>query len=163
MQTISFDKVNLHDRTYCISYPLEDDLLLGSITRFGILTPVCLLPIDPAVIVTGFKRIEAARRLGIREIPYTFVDVSERRALLTSINDNLKRSLNTVEKVTCVEKMSMLGFPTDEIYAVMAMIGLPAHKKAFSAALAAADIEYASFVKTVAGNARRRLHRTQQP
>ncbi|NLF39296.1 ATP-grasp domain-containing protein [bacterium] len=33
----------------------------------------------------------------------------------------------------------------------------------FSAALAAADIEYADFVKAVVGNARRRLRRTHQP
>ncbi len=141
MQTISLDKVNLLDRTYCISYPLEDNLLTGSIRRFGVLTPLCLLPGLPAVVITGFKRIAAATKIGLKEIPCTFVDVSERQALLISITDNLRRPLNTIEKAFCVQKMSVLDFPMDEVYEVMKMIGLPAHRKAFSAALAAAELE----------------------
>ncbi len=141
MQTISLDKINFHDRTYCISYPLEDDLLVGSIRRFGVLTPLCLLPGLPAVVITGFKRIAAATTIGLKEIPCTFVDVSERQALLMSIADNLKRPLNTIEKASCVQKMSTLDFAMDEVYEVMKMIGLPAHKKAFSAASAIALLE----------------------
>lgn len=141
MQTISLNKVNVYDRTYCISYPLEDDLLLASIRQFGILTPLCLLPGQPPTVITGFKRIEAARKIGIEEIPCTFIEASERRALLTSINDNVKRPLNTVEKACCVQKMSILDFSTDEIYEVMKLVGLPARKKVISAALAVAALE----------------------
>ena len=110
METVEIDKIHVNDRSFCVSYPLEDDLLLTSVAKFGVLVPIGLLRRDEPVIVTGFKRLEAARRLGIRELPYVFLDVSERRALLTAIHDNITRPLNTVEKALCIDKMLTAGF-----------------------------------------------------
>ncbi|MGD0230091.1 MAG: ParB/RepB/Spo0J family partition protein [Syntrophorhabdales bacterium] len=141
METVGIDKVNVHDGTFCVSYPLEDDLLLASVTKFGILVPVGLLERDPPVIVTGFKRLEAARRLGIREIPCVFLNISERQALLTAINDNLARSLNTIEKALCIHKMVVHGFSTEDIYEVMAMLGLPRRESVLRTGVEAACAE----------------------
>jgi ParB family chromosome partitioning protein len=138
MDTTEIEKVNVHDSKYCISYPLEDDLLLSSIKRFGILIPLCLLDVDPPTVVTGFKRLRAAEKLGIRKIPYVLLNVSDRQALLTAINDNLKRPLNTVEKALCVEKMFTAALPAEEIYGVMKVLGLPPKHKILKTAVAAA-------------------------
>ena len=129
MKTIEIAQVDVNDRTYCISYPLEDDLLASSIARYGVLVPVGLLDRQPPVLVTGFKRMEAARKLGIARVPCVFLDIDERRALLTAINDNLKRRLNTIEKAWCVEKMLFFGFPEEDIYETAKLVGLPARER----------------------------------
>jgi hypothetical protein len=140
MDTIEIDSIDVNDRTYCISYPLEDNILLASIARFGILAPVGLLSAESHVIVTGFKRIEAARRLGIRKLPCIYFDIDEKQALLTSINDNLGRPLNTIEKINCVEKMLTLRFPVQDIHEVVKMVGLPARDKTLETARACASL-----------------------
>jgi hypothetical protein len=137
MQILDIDNVDTGDKRYCISYPLEDALLLSSVERFGLLMPITLLSAGHPVVVTGFKRIEAARRLGIREIPCLFLDVDERHALLAAIVDNAGRSLNTIEKIMCVERMGAHGFPKDEIYGILKMIGLPAREKTIETSIAA--------------------------
>ncbi len=141
METIEIDKIDALDRRFCISYPLADERLLASIARFGILGPLVLRGGRRPVVITGHKRLDAALRLGIGKVPCIFSDADDRQALLTSINDNLARPLNTVEKAVCVEKMAGLGFPLDEIYAVMAMLGLPAREKALNTCMAAASAE----------------------
>lgn len=141
METIEIGKVNVHDRTFCVSYPLEDDLLFASVAQFGILVPLGLLRREPPVIVTGFKRLEAAKRLGIEQVPCVFLDISERQALLTAIMDNLARPLNTIEKARGAEKMLMRGFSTEEVYGVMKLLGLPPRERALGTAVAAACAE----------------------
>ena len=141
METVEIDKIHVNDRSFCVSYPLEDDLLLTSVAKFGVLVPIGLLRRDEPVIVTGFKRLEAARRLGIRELPYVFLDVSERQALLTAIHDNITRPLNTVEKALCIDKMLAAGFKVEEVYEVMTMLGLPPRENILKAAISAAWAE----------------------
>ncbi len=141
METVEIDKIHVNDRSFCVSYPLEDDLLLTSVAKFGVLVPIGLLRRDEPVIVTGFKRLEAARRLGIRELPYVFLDVSERRALLTAIHDNITRPLNTVEKALCIDKMLTAGFKVEEVYEIMTMLGLPPRENILKTAIAAACAE----------------------
>jgi ParB-like chromosome segregation protein Spo0J len=100
-----------------------------------------MLDREPPVVVTGFKRIEAAKRLGIATIPCVFLDVDDRQALLTSISDNLKRPLNTIEKARCVEKMGAHGFPKEDIYEIARLIGLPARVETLRTALAMNSME----------------------
>jgi len=125
METVEIDKIHVNDRSFCVSYPLEDALLLASVAKLGVLVPLSLLRKGHPIIVTGFKRLDAARRLGIRELPYVFLDISERQALLTAIHDNMTRPLNTVEKALCIDKMLTAGFKVEEVYEVMTMLGLP--------------------------------------
>jgi hypothetical protein len=141
METVEIDKIHVNDRSFCVSYPLEDDLLLASIAKFGVLVPLSLLRKEHPVIVTGFKRLDAARRLGIDELPYVFLDITERQALLTAIHDNMTRPLNTVEKALCVDKMLAAGFKVEEVYEVMTMLGLPPRENILKAAISAAWAE----------------------
>ncbi len=141
MDTIELDKVNVTDSRFCVSYPLADDLLLASVKRFGILTPVALQGGERPAVITGHKRCDAARRLGIVKVPCVFFDVDDRQALLMSINDNMPRPLNTVERAVCVAKMAACGFPAEEVYAVMTMLGLPARENVLKTCIEAASAE----------------------
>ena len=58
-----------------------------------------------------------------------------------SINDNMARPLNTVERAVCVAKMAACGFPTEEVYAVMTMLGLPARANVLKTCIGAASAE----------------------
>jgi hypothetical protein len=136
MNKVRTDKIDVNDSSYCISYPLEDVLLASSIERFGVLVPIGLLESDPACVVTGFRRIAAAKKAGIDEIPYVLLDVSEKEAVLIAINDNLKRPLNTIEKARCLEKMIVKGFPAEDVYATARMIGLPVREKTLETVVA---------------------------
>ncbi len=141
METVEIDKICVNDRSFCVSYPLEDDLLLTSIAKFGVLVPIGVLSKGYPVIVTGFKRLDAARRLGIKEVPYMFLDISERQALLTAIHDNMPRPFNTVEKALCIDKMLAAGFNVDEVHEIMTMLGLPQQENILKTAIATAWAE----------------------
>jgi ParB/RepB/Spo0J family partition protein len=138
---VPIDQIDVNDTSYCISYPLDDDLLTSSIGRFGVLVPVGLLKSDPAKVVIGFKRIAAARKAGVDEIPCVFLDVDDREAILAAISDNLKRPLNTVEKARCLEKMIGSAFPSEDVLAIARMIGLPAREKTLTTVVEMASLE----------------------
>jgi hypothetical protein len=129
METIAIDRINRNDTRFCVSFPIEDPLLLASVSTFGVRMPLLLLDTAPYTVVTGFKRLDVACRLGLAAIPCSISAMNEKDALLTAINDNIKRPLNLVEGALSVEKMSGLGIPSDEIYAMMKLLGHEPHEK----------------------------------
>ncbi len=129
MQTIEIDSIDRADTRFCVSFILEDQVLFNSITSFGIRMPLLLLDTKPYVVVTGFKRLEAACRLGLRSVPCSIRNMNEKDALLAALNDNITRPLNMVEGASAIDKMSCLGFSTDEIYAMMKLLGHEPHEK----------------------------------
>ena len=148
METIAIDRINQTDLRFCVSYPLEDPLLLASISTFGIRMPLLLLDTVPHTVVTGFKRLDVACRLGLTSVPCSISRMNEKDALLTAINDNIKRPLNMVERALSLEKMSNLGFSRDEIYAMMKLLGHEPHDKLLKnlVAIARADSQTKEFV-----------------
>jgi hypothetical protein len=143
METAPLDRIDTLDRRFCISYPLDDDVLFSSIQKVGLIQPILLLETVPLLVITGFKRLHSAMRLGLREIPCVTIRTTERQALLYAIHDNLGRGLNTVEKAYALEKMLHLGFPKDDIYEVMGMLLLSPHEKVLSLLVATARAEEA--------------------
>ena len=129
MEIIEIDRISRTDTRFCVSVPLEDPLLLASISTFGIRMPLLLLDTVPYTVVTGFKRLDVACRLGLAAIPCSISRMNEKDALLTAINDNIKRPFNLVEGALSVEKMSRLGFSDEEIYAMMKLLGHEPHEK----------------------------------
>ncbi|OPY81469.1 MAG: hypothetical protein A4E65_01129 [Syntrophorhabdus sp. PtaU1.Bin153] len=150
MMTIPLDHINLHDRRFCISHPLEDYLLLGSIRKLGIIHPLILLNVTPFIVVTGFKRLAAARELGFAAIPAIPVDLDERKALLYVIHDNLTRDLNLVEKAHAIDKAFHMGFEEDDLHEMMTLLGFQHHKKVLThlEAIASAEETVKDFIVT---------------
>jgi ParB family transcriptional regulator, chromosome partitioning protein len=141
MKTIETDKININDRRFCISYPMHDDTLLLSIKKVGIIQPVILLDTTPYMIVTGFKRVLSAMQAGFTIIPSIIVNVCEKDALLCAVHDNIKRSLNLVEKAHCIERMLYMGFALAEIYETMKLLSLDPHEKIMERLTAVANME----------------------
>lgn len=141
MNTLSIDRINANDQRFCISYPLADPLLFTSIQRIGIVQPVILLNASPFVVVTGFKRIEIAHQLGMKEIPYVTVDITEHEALLSAIHDNIRRGLNLVEKAHALERMLHLGFSREEMFDMQNILGMNPHEKMLKMLITLASTE----------------------
>jgi hypothetical protein len=129
MEIIEIDRINRTDTRFCVSFPLEDPLLFNSVSTFGIRMPLLLLDTAPYTVVTGFKRLDVACRLKLTTVPCSIGSMNEKDALLTALSDNIKRPLNIVEGALGIEKMSCLGFPGDEIYAMMKLLGHEPHEK----------------------------------
>lgn len=124
MQNISINQIDVSDRRFCISYPVLDDELLLSVGKIGIIEPLIILARQPYTIVTGFKRLEAALKLGFTAIPCISIGMDGKNALLAAIHSNLGRKMNIVEKANCVDKMFIMGFPEETISETMAMLSL---------------------------------------
>ena len=112
---------------FSISYPLSEEKLLASIGKVGIIEPVLLLWGQRRLrIVSGFKRLEAARELGLKEVPAVVNETwSEQEALLRAIHSNAGRALNTVERANALEKMALQGFSSSEMDEAMALMSMP--------------------------------------
>jgi ParB family transcriptional regulator, chromosome partitioning protein len=139
--SIPLRKINASDKRFSTSYPPVDELLLSSIKKVGIIQPVVLLEGPPYSIVTGFRRITAARKLGIKEVPAVTTKLSEKKGLLFAVHDNLHRGLNIIEKATVLEKMVSMGFTESEIFEVMVLFSLGTHKKVLAHLLSIARAE----------------------
>jgi hypothetical protein len=141
MNKVPIDHINVCDRRFCITYPLDDAALYTSVQKIGIIQPVILLNTSPFIVVTGFKRLAIVQQLGLKEIPYIPVDISEREALLFAIHDNIQRGLNLVEKAHALERMLHIGFTSAEVYDTMKIIGLQPHEKILKTLIALASAE----------------------
>lgn len=144
MEKIAIDSVNIHDETCCISYPLEDGFLTDSIERYGIVSPLILLDTSPRTVVTGFRRLRAALRLGLRDVPCVLTCMNGREALVTAIMDNVMRRLNLVEIAHSVQKMTGLGFAAGEIEQLTGFVGGSSAARAIALLIAVANGEDAA-------------------
>ena len=141
MNKVPIDHINVCDRKFCITYPLDDATLYTSVQKIGIIQPVMLLNTSPFIVVTGFKRLAIVQQLGLKEIPYIPVDISEREALLFAIHDNIQRGLNLIEKAHAIERMLHIGFTSAEVHDTMKIIGLQPHEKILKTLVALASAE----------------------
>jgi len=142
--SIDLRKINLRDTRFLISYPSAYKTLFSSIEKLGIIEPVILLEGSlPYIIVTGFKRIEAAKKLNLKKIPAIIMKLSTYEAFLISIHTNMHRGLNIIEKAHTVEKMLRMDVPKSDIYELMATLSLSAHEKVLANLIAIAGAEEA--------------------
>lgn len=135
-------KIDLHDMRFRISYPSVEKTLFSSIEKLGIIEPVILSEGGPPyIIVTGFRRIEAARKLNLKEIPAIIMKLSRQEALLASVHTNMHRGLNIIEKAHAIEKMFRMDAPKADIYELMAMLSLGTHERVLADLLSIAGAE----------------------
>jgi hypothetical protein len=126
MERIPLDAIDIDDRTFAVSFPLSDSRLLDSVAAVGIIQPVILLAGPPYRIVCGFRRVLAARALGLSDVPAIVISVSDKKALLLALHDNLSRGLNRVEEAQALERMVRLGFTDGEIGETVRLTGIDA-------------------------------------
>lgn len=91
-----------------IADPAAERAMLGSMQRFGQLTPVVVCRIVPGEqeLLDGFKRLRVARRLGLKELTVRRLDVSLRacKAALLQLN-RVGRSICGMEEALVVHSL----------------------------------------------------------
>ncbi len=127
-QTLSLNKIDFEDQTFCLSYPCRASNLLPSIDLVGIIhPPVLRQKEDRYQIVCGRGRLEAARQLGHQEVVCKVLPgwVDDLTCLAISFEENVTtRGFNLVEKALVVEKF--LDYLPDEevIQHILPRLGL---------------------------------------
>ncbi len=94
VSTIPIDQIVLPEyqpRQYFSEDSLEE--LADSIRRFGVLQPVVVQPISQNryLLVAGERRVRAARKAGLKEIPAYIRPASQEPVLILSLVENLQR------------------------------------------------------------------------
>ena len=100
---IQSDQIDAQDRLYAISLPwLPIDELIQSVQETGILSPLHVqrTELGQFRVIMGFRRYEAARKLGLREIPCIVREEEDGFTLLVqALQDNrVTRPLHLLEK-----------------------------------------------------------------
>jgi ParB family chromosome partitioning protein len=93
------------------------DELAASIHEQGILQPLCVRPTgDRYGLIFGMRRLKAAIRVGLQEVPCTIQLADDERAFLLNTIENLhRRQLSGVERVRAIEKLAATDLGIREI------------------------------------------------
>ncbi len=126
VEQISLDKIDLEDRTYVFSYPKREKFLKDSIKKFGLLNPPTLFlssEKNKYIIIDGEGRILAYRSLGLKSIPSCIITgYTSKELLLISLESNLFRSLNLIEKAEFI-KRALKIFSMEEVLGILPKLG----------------------------------------
>ena len=124
-------RINAENQQFRISSNQAPDLLRDSVERLGLLDPPILLPTDHRfTVVSGFKRIEAARDLGWKKIPCKLLppDVSIRLCVRIAISQNTtQRTLDIIE-VSRALALLKSSFEKADVPGEALRLGLPANQ-----------------------------------
>ncbi|MFT7581818.1 MAG: ParB family chromosome partitioning protein [Myxococcota bacterium] len=98
--------------------PLEE--LVASIKAKGILQPIVVRKADEPkryIVIAGERRLRAARRAGLREIPVLVKDVASNEALELALIENIQREdLDAIEEATAYQRlMTSNGYTQDAL------------------------------------------------
>jgi hypothetical protein len=130
-QEIALEEIEMDDETFRISEELDSESVLDSLREIGQLNPVILFDKNPMpVIVCGFRRVRAIRRLGTPQILARVLSkesCTPLHAFELALRDNLShRQLNPLEKARVLSKLhNVYGISKDilrEIY--LPLLGL---------------------------------------
>lgn len=97
---MKIDKVNINnlipfnENPYEIRQGEELELLFDSISENGIISPLVVRPTDDKdkyEVISGHRRLHAARMLNIETVPVTVCDVSREEAMIMLVDSNLHR------------------------------------------------------------------------
>lgn len=90
--------------------------LAASIAELGVLQPVLVRPVgDGYELIAGERRLRAARRAGLSEVPIVVVDTDERGSLERALVENVHRSdLNPIEEAAAYRQLMEEGGLTQE-------------------------------------------------
>ncbi|MDQ6671348.1 MAG: ParB/RepB/Spo0J family partition protein [Chloroflexota bacterium] len=104
---------------HAADYAADDalDELAASIREQGILQPLCVRPVgDRYGLVFGMRRLKAAVRAGLQEVPCTIQIADDERAFLLNTIENLhRRQLSGAERVRAIEKLAATDLGICEI------------------------------------------------
>lgn len=128
-QSLALKNIHLRDTQYLITTADSIGRLKGSISLFGILDPPILrCQTGHYQIVAGFRRIDACRQLGRRDIRARVLpaDIDDATCARLAIADNsLQRSLNLIETARALNLLAGIAADEAELSRQAAVLALP--------------------------------------
>jgi hypothetical protein len=116
---VDLSEINLQEQTFRYTLKPVDERLLFSVQQAGIVEPVVVKKEGKGYIpVTGFRRLEAAGKLGFSQVPVIELEekTSRLEAFLTAFFDNFGwRVFSLAEKSLAVKKFLEFGMEKAEI------------------------------------------------
>ena len=134
LRTIEIDRIDIEDRSFCLSWRLADQRLNDSIALCGLINPPLLKSKNHGsfTIVCGFKRITSCEELGWKSVT-AFVCEDQPdplRCLFISFWDNLShRRFNPVEKAIILQKFTAYLDEKQMISDILPRLQLHAHTR----------------------------------
>lgn len=126
--TISIDDIDLSDRRFKISTSEPSGTLVDTIARVGVITPPVLLKKRKSyIIVSGFKRIIACKRLGIHRVVVQIhkPDTPLEHCVRIAIVENTQLGgLNVVEQARVIQLLDQLHSDQDLVCQEANRLGL---------------------------------------
>jgi ParB family chromosome partitioning protein len=131
---IPLSKIDIQDRTYCLSLDPDPTSLLSPIETLGLINPPLVRERKDSryCIVCGFRRVRACKSLGGKEVPARVLkgDLSEHHLLKVAILDNRShRTLNVVEQARGIRKLSPHLPAKNRLEVLASLLGFPPNKK----------------------------------
>lgn len=109
MQEVSLSLLKPYERNAKTHGEDQIELLMRSISEFGFLSP-CLVERDSYAIIAGHGRVEAAKRLGMTEVPCVFVeDLTEEQRRAYILADNRLTELGAWDESTLSHELAYLN------------------------------------------------------
>jgi ParB family chromosome partitioning protein len=128
--TVELQRIDPEDASFRITTEADVARLAASIRRLGLLIPPLLTPRgERLVVVSGFRRVEACRRIGLRTIParLTLPHTGPPEWVRCAISENrLQRDLNPVEISRSLVLLDELGMSPQHCRETAGQLGLPA-------------------------------------
>ena len=128
--TARLDRVDFSDTTYRVSTGSAPPALVASIRRLGVLVPPLVREAgDRIVVISGFKRLDACRQLGIASLPARWMPAGAGGldcARCAIAENALQRPLNLLEQARGAALLAAAVPGENDLAAEAAAAGLPA-------------------------------------
>ncbi len=116
---------------YCYRYRLADDLLQASIKRSGIMIPVLVTEGNRPTVISGHRRLHAARVLKFKNVPVAAVKkMTPREAFLLNLVSNWKHRCSELDRAKAlgIAARKFVFSEADRVHLILPLLGLPEDK-----------------------------------
>jgi ParB family chromosome partitioning protein len=129
---VNLQRIDTHNDSFRITTDQQVDALMCSIKHLGLLNFPLLLEKETGyyTVVSGFRRIEACRRLNWSELKTRVLgsDTERLKCVKYAITDNaFQRPLNIIEKSLCIMMLSAFHEDFDSLAEALKTMGLSEH------------------------------------
>ncbi|MDY0231633.1 MAG: ParB N-terminal domain-containing protein [Candidatus Saccharicenans sp.] len=127
---INLGRIDFEDRRYCFTLSKAEGRFLHSVKQVGIVQPIMVIERSgKQVVVSGWRRIEAAKICGLKELPALEIKeaLSDLEVMKVTFFDNYgQRRFSIAEKALAVKRLSDFGLSSEEIIArILPLLELP--------------------------------------
>lgn len=145
---ISIDAIHLQN-PFCLRFSLEEAGLQASIKKQGVKLPIFMTEPPDRYIVDGHRRVEASRRLSLKDIPALEIhgDYSKADLFLLAVMANGSQGLSDFEKALVIKKaIEQYQFSKEKIVEeILPPLGLSRERSILEEYLSAASLDTSLF------------------